>query len=98
MSEVLRREEGFKNFSCVRYATYVTFQLAFRPSGSVSEGKVYYSGKHKNYGYKVEVSVLQNGFAINCTDHVPGSKAGIEIMREKFDAHQIMTKKIRVRA
>lgn len=34
-----------KNFEYARYATDVTFQQSNRPSGNISEGKVFFSGK-----------------------------------------------------
>ena len=47
-----RKKIGFKNYPIARYATDVTFQQSFRSSGSVEEGKLYFSGKHKLYGHK----------------------------------------------
>jgi hypothetical protein len=46
------------------------------------------SGKHKLYGLKVEVSVLPNGMAINCSRHHPGSHSDIDIFRQNFKFHQ----------
>ncbi|ETP41621.1 hypothetical protein F442_11245 [Phytophthora nicotianae P10297] len=57
----------FDNFKCARYATDVTFQQSNRPRGNHRESIGYYSGKHHLYGYKVEVSVLPTGLALNCT-------------------------------
>lgn len=50
----------FKNHPEVLYATDVTFQQVKRPSGNITEGKLYFTGKYKIYGYKVEVSVYPN--------------------------------------
>lgn len=81
--EKLRKEnQVFKNFKYARYATDVTFQQSFRPSGSIEEGKAYFSGKHKLYGYKVEVSVLPNGMAIGATRHYPGAVSDLRICQE----------------
>lgn len=49
---------SFANFKFAMYATDVTFQQSFGPSGNLAEGKNYYSGKHLLYRYKVEVSVF----------------------------------------
>lgn len=84
----------FKNFPCARYATDVTFQLAYRPSGSIQEGTVYFSGKHKNYGYKVEVSVTSTGVALGCTKHYPGSVSDLDIMRKNADFHKMELEKL----
>ena len=83
----------FQHFHMARYATDVTFQQSYRPSGSMAEGKKYFSGKHKLYGYKVEVSVLPNGFAIGCTKHHPGSVADLEIFRHNRIFHEEATRK-----
>lgn len=50
----------FGNYPTAHYATDVTFQQANCPSVNIQEEKKYYSGKHKLYGFKVEVSVLAN--------------------------------------
>ena len=85
----------FKNYPCARYATDVTFQQAYRPSGAMEEGKKFYSGKHKLYGYKVEVSVLPIGIAVDCTDHYPGSIADIDIFYNNLEYHKsALSKKI----
>ena len=85
----------FKNYPCDRYATDVTFQQAYRPSGAMEEGKKFYSGKHKIYGYKVEVSVLPIGIAVDGTDHYPGSIADIDIFYNNLEYHKsALSKKI----
>ncbi|ETV63937.1 hypothetical protein H257_19128 [Aphanomyces astaci] len=57
------------NFPFVRYGTDVTFQQTNTLSGSYAEKKTYF----EDYGHKVEVSVLPNGFAIHSTAHYKGS-------------------------
>lgn len=54
-----RNNFTFRNFSYAPYATDVTFQLPYRPSGTHEESKKYFSGKHKHYGFKTEVSTSQ---------------------------------------
>ena len=83
----------FNNFKEAHYAVDVTFQQSFRPSGSMEEGKRFYSGKHKLYGYKVEVSVLPNGLAIGCTQHYPGSVSDFEIFQRRREWHETELKK-----
>lgn len=68
----------FKHFPFSRYATVVTFQEYNRPNGNLQEVKKYFSGKHKLYGYKLEVFVLPNGLAIGCSTHYPGSVAEVD--------------------
>lgn len=93
MTKMIRRDQTFRHFPVARYATDVTFQLAYRPSGNVQEGSLYYSGKHKAYGYKVECSVLPNGICIGSSKHYPGSKSDIEIMRTMEEFHLTQSEK-----
>ena len=76
----------FRQYPMALYATDVTFQPSFRLSGSVEEGKKYFSGKHKQYGYNFEVSVLPKRLALCCsecgiTTHVPTTRkrGGFEV-------------------
>ncbi len=69
------------------------FQQANRPSGTLLEGKLYFSGKHKLYGYKTEVSVAPTGHAIDVTAHKPGSISDLVIFQGNLDFHkQALTK------
>ena len=65
--------QNFKNIREALYATNVTFQQSFRPSGAIQGGKIYFSGRHKLYGVNVKLSVLQNGLAVGCISHHSGS-------------------------
>lgn len=67
MSFVHPANRHFWNYPCANYAPDVTFQLAYRPSGHMREGTVYYSRMHKAYDYKVEVNLLPTGLVIGCT-------------------------------
>lgn len=64
------------------------FQNSNRPRGNVQEGNAYFSGKNKLYGFKVEVSVLPNGQAINCTQQFAGSVSYIDIFYHNLRFHQ----------
>ncbi|RLO00854.1 hypothetical protein DYB28_010362 [Aphanomyces astaci] len=81
--------QRFANYPYARYATDVTSQQTNVPSGSYADKKVYYSGKHSLYGHKVELSVLPNGFAINCTKHYKGSVSDKTIFDENLDFHMV---------
>lgn len=48
----------FPSFPHSLYATDVTFQQCLKPAGPAHKDKLYFSGKHKLYGLKVQVSVL----------------------------------------
>lgn len=94
VSKLKVSKSAFKSFPYARYATDVTFQQCFRPAGSMQEGKIFFSGKHKLYGLKVEVSVLPNGLAAFCSPHYPGSKSDISIMHDMENEHQSASKKM----
>ncbi|RLN97163.1 hypothetical protein BBJ28_00019456 [Nothophytophthora sp. Chile5] len=87
MGKLVRSGNTFRNFPYARYATDVTFQQANKPGSNMNEIMRYYSGKHHLYGYKVEVSVLPNGIAINCTDHKGGRESDIELFRGNSAFH-----------
>ena len=82
----------FKNHPEALYAVDVTFQQCFRPSGALSEGKLYFSRKHKLYGVKVETAVLPDRLAIGCSTHYPGSVSDFEIMQRQRVWHETRTK------
>ena len=44
MADLQASPQNFKSFPESRYATYVTVQQAFRPSGIIDEVKRYFSG------------------------------------------------------
>ena len=89
MDKLMASNKCFKQYPCARYAVDVTFQQYNRPSGSLQEGKKYFSGKHKLYGYKMEVSVLPIGIAVHCNSHYPGSVADIDIFYKNADFHDV---------
>lgn len=93
MTTLLREKSKFNTFGMARYATDVTFQQSQRPRGNMEEGKSYYSGKHKLYGYKTEVSVLPNGLALGCSDHFVGSTADIDIFYKGLAWHKSQLRK-----
>ncbi len=87
------KKAEFSNFSEALYAVDVTFQQSFRPSGSIEEGKLYFSGKQKLYGYKCEASVLPNGLCVGVSNHCPGSISDFEIFQRRKEWHLSKTKK-----
>ena len=87
MAHLIKKGAQFKNFPCALYATDVIFQQGNCPSGTLLEGKLYFSGKHKLYCYKTEESVTQRGQAINVTHHKPGSISDLVIFQCNLDFH-----------
>ena len=71
-----------------RYATHVTFHQSNRPRGNHEEAKGHFSGKHKMYGYKTEVSVLPNGLEIGASRHFMGSVADVDIFYDNIEWHR----------
>ncbi len=93
MTTLINKKAQFKNFPCALYATDVIFQQANRPSGNMLEGKHYFSGKHKLYGFKTEVSVTPSGQAVDVTDHSAGSISDFVIFRNNLNFHNQALKK-----
>lgn len=85
MNRLVQDDMFFSYFSCARYDVDGKFQLYFRQSGSVQEGKRYFSGNHKAYEQKVEASVFLNGICIGFSPHVPGSLSDMKIFRSQED-------------
>ena len=93
MSELQENSKLFKNFPFCLEAVDVTFQQANRPSGNMQEGKVYFSGKHRLYGYKVEVAVRPSGIASDFSRHCPGSSSDVSILYDRIKNHKCRLEK-----
>ncbi|ETO61615.1 hypothetical protein F444_20396, partial [Phytophthora nicotianae P1976] len=87
MKKLVLGGQAFTNYPYARYATAVTFQQSNMPAGRMQERALYYSKKHHLHGYKVEVSVLPNGQAVNCTQHFPGNTGDIDVFRRNAEFH-----------
>jgi len=59
----------------------------------MQDEKVCFSAKHKLYGYKVEVSILPNGLALNISKHYPGSVSDLDIFCRQGRFHAECTSK-----
>ena len=55
--------------------------------------KLYFSGKHKLYGFKVEAAVRPNGIASAFSKHYPGSISDISIMYDRIQSHKYRLEK-----
>lgn len=88
MSKMVQDGRTFQKHRYARYATDGTFKHTNWPSGNLQDAKAYFSGKHKIYGYKVEISVLLNGIEIACSDQFPGATSDVHIMRAMARKHQ----------
>ncbi|OWY91311.1 hypothetical protein PHMEG_00040157 [Phytophthora megakarya] len=94
MEKLEQTGNQFSNFPCARYATDVIFQASNMPSGTQVERNQFYSAIHNLHGYKVEVSVLPNDRAINCTKPFRGRKSDIGIFRDNIEFHQVQLPKL----
>ena len=93
MEKLDSNKQTFVNFPYALYATDVKFQQSYRPRVSHEEAKVYFSGKHKLYGLKVEFSVTPDGQCVDFTKHYPGSVHDLTICRKNKNAHKTMLRK-----
>lgn len=84
MSKLVEDETLFDDFAYAIEAIDVTFQQSNRPSENLREGKKYFSGKHKLYGFKVEVAVKPNGLDCAASRHYPRSVADISILQKRI--------------
>ncbi len=88
MANLVRKGAQFKHFSYALYATDVIFLQGNCPTGTMLEGKHNFSGKHKLYAYKTEVSVAPTGLTIHAIDHKPGSISDLVIFQGNLQFHQ----------
>lgn len=88
MSALVASGCTFRHNPLALYATDVTFQQTNRPKGNNAEAVPWFSGKHKLYGYKVEVSVNPRGLAINCGSHERGNTADITMFHNNMAFHR----------
>ncbi|KAG4036980.1 hypothetical protein PC123_g27451 [Phytophthora cactorum] len=93
MLEQMEAGNTFTNYPHALYATDVKFQPAYRPSGRYTEQKVYFSAKHKLYGFKIECSVAPPGVAVDVSDHSPGSTSDLTMMLDRLSIHRQMLRK-----
>lgn len=93
MDKLITDNKEFKKYKMCRYATDMTFQQSFTPGGSIQEVIEYFYGKHKLYGFTVEVSVLTNGLAIGVNEPYPGSVLDIDILFDMISFHDDVLEK-----
>jgi DDE superfamily endonuclease len=93
MTDQRAKYHEFEHFPCALYATDVKFQPSYRPSGRFAEQKQYFSGKHKQYGLKIECSVAPPGVAVDVSAHYVGSTSDLTMFRAHEQKHKRMLKK-----
>ena len=85
-----------KKFDHCKEATYavdVMFHRSNRLTGAVSKARPYLSGKHRQYGRKIEACVIPQGLAIHTSAWSLGHMADIDVFREGIDAQKCLLKK-----
>lgn len=93
MKEIIEKKERFQHYPCALYTTDVQLHHANSPQGNQHESKLYYSGIHHLYGYRVKILVSPLGRAVHVSPHYPGSKADSNIFRRELEKHKRNTKK-----
>jgi len=83
----------FSNYPHALYATFVKFQPANRPSGRFAEQKLYFSAKHKLYGFKIDCSVAPPGVAVDVSAHTPGSSSDLIIILDRLHINRQLLRK-----
>jgi len=54
---------------------------------------MYFSAKHKLYGFKIECSVAPPGVAVDVSAHTPGSSSDLTIMLDRLHIHRQLLRK-----
>ena len=93
MCDMVMKKTQFANFPCAMYATDVTLIKMNRPMGTHDEAKIQFSGKHKCYDRKFEVSVLPDGLCHHWHGLYDGSIHDLEIFHAMLDDHSRMLRK-----
>lgn len=94
MAYIIKKDKSFKSFPYAMCATDCKVQKVNRPSSqNFTKAKKYFSEKHKEYGYKTEISVLSIGPCIFSTPHKPASTQDISIFWDNIKRHQIAISK-----
>lgn len=73
MGRLAKERKTIRKFQYARFGTDDTLQNINIPLANHQEGKAYFSGKHRFYGYKVEASVFTDWIAAFCSEHYSGS-------------------------
>lgn len=87
------RERRFTHFTSALYALDVKFQQANRPGGTFLDAKRYFSGKHSQYGFKIEAAVNSEGKCVYLSSHYAGSESDLSICRDNIEKHKKFLKK-----
>lgn len=93
MQNLRHDDRNSKRFRFAQYAMDVTFQQANRRSGNIVEGTKHFSGTHRIYGHKGELSVISIDLCTGWTQRYPRSSAHFKIFWQNSDFHEGASKK-----
>lgn len=80
--------KNFEHYLFYLYATGAEFQQSNLPSGNLHRAKLYYNGKDKLYGHKIEMSILPNRYGWHCSRHLRGSIYDLVLFYHNLDYHK----------
>ncbi|KAG3019099.1 hypothetical protein PC121_g21570 [Phytophthora cactorum] len=84
----------FTNYPHALYVTDIKFQPAYRTGGRFTEQKIYFSAKHKLYGFKIKCSVAPPGVVVDVSDHSPKSMSDLTMMLDRLSIHRRMLREV----
>jgi hypothetical protein len=80
-------------FRATKLIVDVRFHPTNRPTGRFSDVKQYFSGKHKDYGIKVETAHYPDGRIASISTHYPGSTHDFTIFKGRIEVYKKLLKK-----
>lgn len=95
--ELLGNKNIFQRRPYCRYTMKLTFQHTNRRMGNMDEAKLYYSAKHKLYGYKVNLSMLPNEKTFSISPHHPLKEQDIKIIMGRLHVRKSRHRKAEVK-
>ncbi|ETV73524.1 hypothetical protein H257_11648 [Aphanomyces astaci] len=86
MTDLRGKDAVFRNYP------YTNLPIVQRVASE--KEKLYFSGKHKFYGVKIEASVSPEGFLVDMSAHEPGSVSDITMFGDRHDVHLSALRKL----
>ncbi len=83
MAEIKEAGKLCATHSGIKIICDVHFQPSNRPTGTFSKSKIYFSGKHHDYGLKIETAHYPDGICASVSIHSPGSTHDFTLLYSK---------------
>jgi hypothetical protein len=93
MEEIEETGKFCATHSGIKLICDVHFQPSNRPTGAFPETKIYFSGKHHDYGLKMETSHHPDGICETVSNYYPGSTHDFTIFKDMKDKYKDILKK-----